>query len=56
MKRRKRRRREIFIAIIFFISAIGLFSTAGWVHVKNKEQNEVLKSIQEKASILEASK
>ncbi|WP_053985714.1 polysaccharide deacetylase family protein [Niameybacter massiliensis] len=56
MKRRKRRRREIFIAIIFLISAIGLFSTAGWVHVKNKEQNEVLKSIQEKASILEASK
>lgn len=56
MKHRKRRRREIFIAIIFFISAIGLFGTAGWVHVKNEEQNEVLKSIQEKASILEASK
>lgn len=56
MRHKKSKKKGIFVTVIFLISAITLFSTAGWVHIKNKEQKEVLKSIKEQASTLEASK
>lgn len=51
-----RRKSGIGITVALVGLAVALLATTGWIGIKNKEQKENLKTIQEKASTLEASK